>query len=71
MFVGGRTATFKEHAFSSIINYFSIKDNNALCEKRGTEKYELFFSKKALDFIIEKIVEDPHLLETIIQSKEV
>ena len=69
LFVGERTITFKENAFSSVINHFSIKENGAFCEKRGKEKYELFFSKKALDFIIEKIVADPHLLETINQTK--
>jgi hypothetical protein len=60
-----RTIAFNERVFSTIINYYSIKDNSDYCEKRGREKYELFFSEKAIDFIVEKIVENPRLLETI------
>lgn len=60
-----RTIVFNERVFSTIINYYSIKDDSDYCEKRGQEKYELFFSEKAIDYIVEKIIENPRLLETI------
>ena len=63
--LNNKTIVFSDRIFSTLINYFKIKTNSEFCEKRGIDKYELFFSEKAIKFVIEKIVENPSILEEI------
>ena len=65
LLIDDKQIMFSARVFSTIINHFNIKNNNDFCEKRGQEKYELFFSEKAISFIVDKIVENPRLLEEI------